>query len=82
MLIADYYLLRRQHVVVDDLFTMSSAGRYWYQNGYNPDAVLATGIAGAVSIASVIVPKLADSASGSATTAGSSGAPSDSRRTT
>ncbi len=62
VLIADYYLLRRQHVVVDDLFTMSSAGRYWYQNGYNPDAVLATGIAGVVSIASVIVPKLADSA--------------------
>jgi len=62
VLIADYYLLRREHVVVDDLFTMSETGRYWYRKGYNPDAVTAVIIAGVVSIASVIVPKLAGSA--------------------
>jgi NCS1 family nucleobase:cation symporter-1 len=61
VLIADYYLIRKQHVVVDDLFTMSETGRYWYRNGFNPDAVLATSIAGAVSIAAVILPKLLDS---------------------
>jgi NCS1 family nucleobase:cation symporter-1 len=62
VLIADYYLLRREHVVVDDLFSMSDTGRYWYKNGYNPDAVIATAIAGTVSIASVILPKLLDGA--------------------
>src|SRR4051794_31383112 len=62
VLIADYFLIRKEHVVVDDLFSMSPTGRYWYRNGYNPDAVTATAIAGAVSIASVILPKLADSA--------------------
>jgi nucleobase:cation symporter-1, NCS1 family len=60
VLIADYYLIRKEHVVVDDLFTMSDTGRYWYSQGYNPDAVWATAIAGAVSIASVILPKLLD----------------------
>ena len=58
VLIADYFLIRRQHIVVDDLFSMSDTGRYWYKNGYNPDAVTATAVAGAISIASVIVPKL------------------------
>jgi NCS1 family nucleobase:cation symporter-1 len=62
VLIADYYKLRQQHVVVDDLFTMSESGRYWYSKGYNPDAVWSVVIAGAVSIASVILPKLLDSA--------------------
>jgi NCS1 family nucleobase:cation symporter-1 len=62
VLIADYFLIRKEHVVVDDLFSMSPTGRYWYRNGYNPDAVTATAIAGAVSIASVILPKLVDSA--------------------
>jgi NCS1 family nucleobase:cation symporter-1 len=62
VLIADYFLIRREHVVVDDLFSMSENGRYWYSGGYNPDAVLSVAIAGIISIASVIVPKLADSA--------------------
>ncbi|NIL73992.1 MULTISPECIES: NCS1 family nucleobase:cation symporter-1 [Rhodococcus] len=42
VLIADYYLVRKQKVVVDDLFTMSPAGKYWYSKGYNPAAVYAT----------------------------------------
>jgi nucleobase:cation symporter-1, NCS1 family len=60
VLIADYFLIRREHVVVDDLFSMSETGRYWYRNGYNPDAVAATAVAGSVSIASVVLPKLLD----------------------
>src|SRR3954449_7288187 len=39
VLIADYYLVRRQRVVVDELFTMSTTGSYWYRNGFNPTAV-------------------------------------------
>lgn len=63
VLIADYFLIRREHVVVDDLFSMSETGRYWYKNGYNPDAVAATAIAGAISIASVLIPKVTGDAS-------------------
>lgn len=42
VLIADYYLVKKQRIVVDDLFTMSKAGTYWYTKGYNPKAVIAT----------------------------------------
>jgi NCS1 family nucleobase:cation symporter-1 len=53
VLIADYYLIRKQRVVLDDLFTMKESGSYWYRSGYNPAAVYAT-IAGA-SVAFVTV---------------------------
>ena len=41
ILIADYYLVRKQVVKVDDLYTMSPKGAYWYQNGYNRKAIWA-----------------------------------------
>ncbi len=47
VLIAEYYLIRKQKVEVDELFTMEESGRYWYSKGYNPAAVIAT-VAGAV----------------------------------
>ncbi len=47
ILIADYYLIKKQRIVVDDLFTMSTSGTYWYVKGYNTNAVAAT-IVGAV----------------------------------
>lgn len=47
VLIADFYLIRKQKIVVDDLFTMSKTSNYWYKNGYNPVAVVST-IVGAI----------------------------------
>ena len=47
VLIADYYLIRKEKVVVDDLFTMDESGKYWYSKGYNRVAVIAT-VVGAV----------------------------------
>jgi NCS1 family nucleobase:cation symporter-1 len=61
VLIADFFRIRAQRIVVDDLFTMQQTRSYWYRKGYNPDAVGATLFAGAVSIAAVVVPKLVDS---------------------
>jgi NCS1 family nucleobase:cation symporter-1 len=60
ILIADYYVIRRQHVVVSDLFTLDENGEYYYTKGYNPAAVYAVVASGAVSILSVVIPKLAD----------------------
>ncbi|MCW2603870.1 MAG: allantoin permease, partial [Pseudonocardiales bacterium] len=54
VLIADYYLIRNQKVNVDDLFTMSKGGRYWYSNGFNPPAVIATAIGAAVAVLPVL----------------------------
>ena len=58
VLIAGYFVVSRQRVWVDDLFTMSRTGRYWFTNGFNPNAVWATVIAGVPSISLVILPGL------------------------
>ncbi len=56
ILVCDYYLIRHQQVDVDDLFTMSPTGRYWYRNGVNPKAVAATVIGGLIALAPVLMP--------------------------
>jgi NCS1 family nucleobase:cation symporter-1 len=62
VLIADYYLVRKQKVVVDDLFTMSPEGRYHYRKGYNPKAIAATAAGAIVAVAPVLVPALGGAA--------------------
>ncbi|MEC3919774.1 NCS1 family nucleobase:cation symporter-1 [Nocardia sp. CDC160] len=47
VLIADYYLVRKREIAVDELFTMAEAGKYWYRGGFNPVAVIAT-VVGAI----------------------------------
>lgn len=47
VLIADYFLVKKQQVAVDDLYTLSPSGRYHYTKGYNLVAVASTA-AGAV----------------------------------
>ncbi|GJE15344.1 NCS1 family nucleobase:cation symporter-1 [Methylobacterium marchantiae] len=51
ILIADFFVVRKQHVVVDDLYTMSPTGTYWYDGGYNRAAVMSV-------IPSALVPAL------------------------
>jgi NCS1 family nucleobase:cation symporter-1 len=58
ILIAGYYVVARQRIWVDEMFSMKTTGRYWYRNGFNPNAIWATAIAGVPAIISVIVPKL------------------------
>ena len=41
VLIAGYYLVSKQRIWVDDMFTMDPKARYWFTNGYNPNAVAA-----------------------------------------
>src|SRR3954471_24858309 len=58
ILIAGYYVASRQRVWVDDLFTLSTTGRYWFRGGYNPNAVWAILLSGVPAILSVLVPQL------------------------
>jgi NCS1 family nucleobase:cation symporter-1 len=60
ILIADYYVIREQKVVVDDLFTLDEKGAYYYSRGYNPAAVISVVVSGVLAILSVVVPKLGD----------------------
>lgn len=58
LLIADFYIIKKQRVVVDDLYTMSPAGAYHYRNGYNPAAVMALVPSALVPILCALVPSL------------------------
>lgn len=57
ILIADYYLLRKQHLSLEDLYR-SDGGIYHYGNGWNDHALVAFGIAAVFSVAAVWVPVL------------------------
>ena len=58
VLIAGFYIGSQQRIWVDDMFTMDTKARYWFRNGYNPNAVAATLIGGLPAIISVVLPKL------------------------
>ena len=58
ILIADYYIIRKQKIVVDDLFTLDEQGQYFYTKGFNMPAVYAVVTSGVLALISVIVPKL------------------------
>jgi NCS1 family nucleobase:cation symporter-1 len=58
ILIADYYIVRKQRIDVDALYTMSPKGEYWYSGGYNPKAIMALVPAALVPILCVMVPTL------------------------
>jgi NCS1 family nucleobase:cation symporter-1 len=62
ILIADFYLIRKQRLVVDDMFTMDEDGEYYYKKGYNPAAVYSVVAAGLVAVSSVLVPRWLDAA--------------------
>ncbi len=55
ILIAGYYLISKQRVWVDEMYTMSTAGRYWFRNGYNPNAVASVLIGGLPAITMVLI---------------------------
>ena len=54
VLIADYYIVRKQRVAVDDMFTMDPAGRYYYKKGYNPSAIIATAVGAVIAMIPVL----------------------------
>ncbi len=57
-LLAGYYVAAKQRIKVDDMFTMSENGAYWYKNGYNPNGIKTLLWAGIPTILLGIFPKL------------------------
>lgn len=41
ILLADFYLIKRSRIFVDDLFDDTPKSRYWYRGGFNPKAIAA-----------------------------------------
>jgi len=54
VLIADYYLIKKGRVVVDDLYTLKSTGTYHYTKGYNVVAIVATAVGAVLAMAVVL----------------------------
>lgn len=59
ILIADYYLIRKQKLDVDALFSTDPNGIYHYEGGWNRKAIIAFGVAAVFSVATVWVPAFA-----------------------
>lgn len=60
IIVADYYLVRRQRLNVQDLYSTSRQGTYWFQDGWNRRAVIAFAIAAVFSVLAVWLPALAE----------------------
>ena len=60
ILVADYYLVRRQHLNLQDLFSAEAGSTYYYNGGWNRNAMIAFGVASVFSVASVWTPGLND----------------------
>ena len=54
ILIIDFYVIRKQKIEVDDLFSMEPGKTYSYKNGWNPVAVLSVIVASLLPISFVI----------------------------
>jgi NCS1 family nucleobase:cation symporter-1 len=66
IMVADYYLVKRQQVVLADLYTMSPDGSLYFESGWNRMALIALGLSGFVSIglsllgAYAVIPNVGD----------------------
>jgi NCS1 family nucleobase:cation symporter-1 len=58
ILLVDYYRLKKQRMVLEDLYTMSPSGAYWYSHGFNLSAVYALIGASLISFLCVMVPAI------------------------
>lgn len=50
VMVADYYLLKKQVIVTDELYTMSPAGRYHYDGGWNKAGLIALVLSGLIAV--------------------------------
>lgn len=50
LIICDYYVIRRQHIDLDSLYTEDPRGKYWYSNGFNLRAIAALVLAAIVAL--------------------------------
>lgn len=60
ILVVDYYLIKRQHIDMNDLFSDSPNSAYYYYKGWNIRGLIAFAIGALFSIATVLVPVLSN----------------------
>ncbi len=66
IMVADYYVVKQQQIILEDLYTMSPSGSLHFESGWNRKALIALGCAGFVSIglsllgAYAVIPNVGD----------------------
>ena len=66
IMVSDYYLVKKQQIVLNDLYTMSPSGSLYYEGGWNNRALVALAGSGIVSIglamlgAYAVIPNVGD----------------------
>lgn len=58
VMMTDYYLIKKQKIDIQQLFSSDPSGAYYYRKGWNHKAIIAFGVAAIFSIAAVWVPAL------------------------
>ncbi len=53
IMITDYYIIKKQKIDLDDLFSDSSSGKYHYNNGFNGKGMLAWVLSGYIAVGTV-----------------------------
>ncbi|MBM7455405.1 NCS1 family nucleobase:cation symporter-1 [Oceanisphaera litoralis] len=60
IIVVDYYLIKRQELDMEQLFSADPRGAYYYNKGWNGKALLAFALAAVFSISTVLVPALSN----------------------
>lgn len=60
IIVVDYYLIKRQRLNMEQLFSSDPHGAYYYNKGWNGKALLSFGLAAVFSISTVLVPALSN----------------------
>ena len=50
IMIADYYLMKKEHVILEDLYTMDPKGSLYFEGGCNRKALVALAVSGVIAI--------------------------------
>jgi len=58
IMIVDYYVIKKQRIDVNQLFSSKKGGKYYYNNGWNQKAFVAWAVAGVFSVLTVWHPAL------------------------
>ncbi|WP_434361152.1 NCS1 family nucleobase:cation symporter-1 [Parasalinivibrio latis] len=58
IMVADYYMVKKQQLDLHDLFSTDPEGKYFYSNGWNTTALVSFGIAAVFSVGTVWIPSL------------------------
>ncbi|MCL1077460.1 NCS1 family nucleobase:cation symporter-1 [Parashewanella spongiae] len=60
IVITDFYLIKKQRIVIAELYHCEQDGKYWYFHGFNRTAILSLSIAALISILFVLLPEFAE----------------------